>query len=75
MGQIVELQEDIGLSTGRLDSDMRTSLDCSLFVSIAYLISILSTVALITALLLSSSLRSVLFCLLNANPSFFMYAL
>ena len=35
MGQIVELQEDIGLSTGRLDSDMRTSLDCFHFVSIA----------------------------------------
>jgi hypothetical protein len=33
----VERHEDIGLSAGRLDSDMRTSLlDCTLFVSIVY---------------------------------------
>jgi len=37
MDQNVELQEDMGLSTGRLDSDMRTSLlDCTLLVSTVY---------------------------------------
>ena len=65
--QNVELQEYMGLSTGRLDSDMRTSLDCTLFVD-CLSISIFSTSALITALLLFSFLRTVLFCLLYAKP-------
>ena len=65
--QNVELQEYMGLSTGRLDSDMRTSLDCTLFVD-CLSISIFSTSALITALILFSFLRTVLFCLLYAKP-------
>lgn len=70
MGQNVELQEDIGLSTGRLDSDMRTSLDS--FCLDCLSISIFSTSALITALLLFCFLRTVLFCLLYAKPGLYV---
>ena len=37
MGKNVELQEDIGLTAGRLNFDMRTSLYCTLLVSIVIL--------------------------------------